>query len=104
MTEPTETTRDVEAVEQLDVAEPQAKTASKTKAGAKAAAKGNGQSPSAKSAGAKRGDVLDIRALKEMTISELTAIAKKLEIEGASSCASRSSSSRSCRRRPRRAG
>ncbi len=34
--------------------------------------------------GNRSGELLDIRALKEMTISELTDVAKKLEIEGAS--------------------
>ena len=79
MTEPTKTTQDVDAVEQLEAAEPQAE------APAKAKAKGDGKGNSKSNGKSGRGDVLDIRALKEMTISELTAVAKKFEIEGASS-------------------
>jgi len=80
MTESTETTQDVEAVEQLEAAEPQAASPSKTQA----AADSNGKGKSKPVAKGSRGDVLDIRALKEMTISELTSVAKKFEIEGAS--------------------
>jgi transcription termination factor Rho len=89
MTESADTAREVEAVEQPEAAEPQAKPTSKKM---NAEDNGNKEASGAQRGGKRkrparegRGDALDIRALKEMTISELSVIAKKYEIEGASS-------------------
>jgi len=88
MTESTDTTRKVEAVEQLEAAEPQADTSSQLDT----ATDNGGDDQGRQDGGGKRkraarrrgrGDMLDIRALQEITISELTEIAKKFEIEGA---------------------
>jgi transcription termination factor Rho len=76
MTESSETSPETQAVERIAATAPQVDESLDTQnAVAEAAddAKGRGS-----------GDLLDIRALKEMTISELTDVAKKLEIEGAS--------------------
>jgi len=89
MSESTETTQDVDAVEQLEAAEPQAaeiledaepvvEPAAESEDGG--SRNGKRKRPAARKSSA---DLLDIRALKEMTISELTGVAKKFEIEGA---------------------
>jgi transcription termination factor Rho len=79
MNKPTEAAPEVEAVEQLKAAEPQVDEdeAEAAEAVSEPGKPKRGQRRS-------RGDMLDIRALKEMTISELSEIAKKFEIEGVS--------------------
>jgi transcription termination factor Rho len=103
MSESTETTHEADAVEGLEAAEPQAtevvedavpEDASRNAAGgaprdgekadgAKAPASGGKRNRGRK--GGERGDLLDIRALKEMTISALTEVGKKFKIEGTTS-------------------
>ncbi|MCZ6727681.1 MAG: transcription termination factor Rho [Acidobacteria bacterium] len=93
MSESTETTRKVEAVEQLGAAESQATEVLDEKATSRVTEKAGSSEEDSRGRAAKRkrtsrdrerGDMLDIRALKEMTISELSAIAKKYEIDGVS--------------------
>lgn len=87
MTESTEVTPEVEAVEQLDAAEPQATDlpdeAQQAKAGDGTNSTRNGKRKRSARRGSGSTDLLDIRALKEMTISQLSGVAKQYAIEGA---------------------
>ncbi len=80
MTEPSESTQKVEAVEQPEVAEPQAEDTEKV--ATKKRSKSGGKAESGSRPGSR--DALDIRALKEMNIAELTEAARSLGIDGTS--------------------
>ncbi|MDH3524219.1 MAG: transcription termination factor Rho [Acidobacteriota bacterium] len=89
MTKSSEIRQEVDAVEQLEAAEPQADETPTAPSAVTAQGDGDGRRP--KGGAARRdgagqpgsSDLLDIRALKEMTISQLAGVAKSFEIEGA---------------------